>query len=303
VDATADRLGAHAVLREDGAHGTCPPAYAPWSAGYRRTPTIDERAGAVHLGLTRCALDEGGLVEEHLHAYEETVFVLGGELELASDGGARRLGAGGYALLAPGARHAWRNVGSGAARWVELAFPRPRPAGGMPDTVFCGNSDLSAPLAAALGGAAAPTPVVGCVGATLPGGLELAGLGADVAGIQIEMLVDAAAGAAQSTLFVVEYAPGTTLALHDHPYEEAYVILEGAVEAEVDGQMHRLTAGDVLWIGVGSIHGFANRDDVPVRWLEAQAPQPPARHATRFRHAWASVAEAAAGPAAPASRA
>lgn len=232
---------------------------------------------------------------EHLHAFEETVFVLTGELKLTHEAGAERLGDGSYALLPPGTRHAWRNSGPEPATWVELAIPRPRPAETMPDTFFGENVDLSTLLAPALGGVTVPPPCVGRLGPSLSGGLELAGLGADVDGIRIEMLLNRAAGAAQSTLFVVEYDPGTTLALHDHPYEEAYLILDGAVEAVVDGETYRLAAGDVLWVGVGSIHGFANREDAPVRWLEAQAPQPPERHSTRFRHVWAQVAAAARG--------
>jgi hypothetical protein len=37
---------------------------------------------------------------------------------------------------------------------------------------------------------------------------------------------------------------------------------------------------------VGCGHGFSNPADRPVRWLETQAPQPPARHSYRFTRDW-----------------
>jgi hypothetical protein len=40
------------------------------------------------------------------------------------------------------------------------------------------------------------------------------------------------------------------------------------------------------------VHGFANPADRPVRWLETQAPQPPARHSYRFTRDWEYLAAA-----------
>ena len=40
------------------------------------------------------------------------------------------------------------------------------------------------------------------------------------------------------------------------------------------------------WAGVGCVHGFRNAGDGPLRWLETQAPQPPARHSYRFARDW-----------------
>ena len=34
------------------------------------------------------------------------------------------------------------------------------------------------------------------------------------------------------------------------------------------------------------MHGFSNPAEVPVRWLETQAPQPPPRHSYRFTRDW-----------------
>jgi hypothetical protein len=44
--------------------------------------------------------------------------------------------------------------------------------------------------------------------------------------------------------------------------------------------------GDVAWAGVGCVHAFTNAGPGIVRWLETQAPQPPARHSYRFARDW-----------------
>jgi hypothetical protein len=39
------------------------------------------------------------------------------------------------------------------------------------------------------------------------------------------------------------------------------------------------------------VHSFLNKSDVTVRWLETQAPQPPANHSYRFNRDWDYLAE------------
>ena len=87
-------------------------------------------------------------------------------------------------------------------------------------------------------------------------------------------------------MFMVQYQPDGVAGAHDHPFEETYLILEGATDATFDGETYRLEVGDVAWAGVGCVHGFANAGDGPVRWLETQAPQPPPRHSYRFARDW-----------------
>jgi quercetin dioxygenase-like cupin family protein len=105
-------------------------------------------------------------------------------------------------------------------------------------------------------------------------------------GIAVKMLVDQRMGAALGTMFMVEYQPGGIAHPHDHPLEEAYVMLEGEVEFHADDAVYVLSPGDVLWTGVGCIHAFYNRTEGTVRWLETQSPQPPARHSYRFNRDW-----------------
>jgi quercetin dioxygenase-like cupin family protein len=105
-------------------------------------------------------------------------------------------------------------------------------------------------------------------------------------GISVKMLVDRGFGADLLTMFTVDYEPGGSAQQHDHPFEEAYVFLAGEIEAELDGEHHVIRAGDVVFAGVGSVHGFYNTGSGRVRWIETQAPQPPGRQAYRWLAHW-----------------
>jgi quercetin dioxygenase-like cupin family protein len=113
-------------------------------------------------------------------------------------------------------------------------------------------------------------------------------------GITVKMMVDSDLGADLSTMFMVQYEQGGYAGAHDHPLEEAYLILEGTVEAEFDGELFELGSGDVAWAGVGCVHAFRNVGDGIVRWLETQAPQPPPRHSYRFSRDWTYLENALA---------
>ena len=82
-------------------------------------------------------------------------------------------------------------------------------------------------------------------------------------GIGVKMLVDQQVGAQLHTMFVVDYQPTAIAHPHDHPFEEAYVFVEGEVHALVDGELVVFHPGDVLWAGVGADHGFENRGSEP----------------------------------------
>jgi mannose-6-phosphate isomerase-like protein (cupin superfamily) len=89
-------------------------------------------------------------------------------------------------------------------------------------------------------------------------------------------------------MFTVDYELGGSAQQHDHPFEEAYVFLAGEVEGELDGRQYTFRPGDFAFAPVGSVHGFYNTGTERVRWLETQAPQPPARHAYRWVASWDS---------------
>jgi quercetin dioxygenase-like cupin family protein len=235
-----------------------------------------------------------------LHSFEESFYVLEGSPALVLDGRGYLLRPGACGVVPVGVRHAW--VGHGdAARWIDMCSPQPRvDARGGQDTFFVGPAptgleatplDVRDPRSRNLfrldegqmnldrlkAGAPVDEPTVSASMATA----LLA-----YSGIAVKMLVDQRLDAQLHTMFMVEYEPGGVAHPHDHPLEEAYVILEGEVEAHADGEQYTLRAGDVFWTGVGCVHAFYNRTEGRVRWLETQSPQPPARHSYRFNRDW-----------------
>ena len=106
-------------------------------------------------------------------------------------------------------------------------------------------------------------------------------------GVAIKMFVDRSFGAVHQSLFLIQYMPGAKIDPHDHAFEESYLIVSGRVRATADGKTYDLGAGDAIWTGVGCIHSFANVGAEPVRWIETQAPLPPAKEVFRFERDWA----------------
>jgi len=124
-----------------------------------------------------------------------------------------------------------------------------------------------------------------------PSQLQMDGYkGPNIFGISLKMLIDRMLGAQHLTLFMVEFQPGGEGNIHDHPFEETYFLLSGEAETILDGKHYHVKAGDYVWTGVGSTHGFFNKGTVPVRWIETQSPQPPNQQAFRFPADWAYLA-------------
>jgi quercetin dioxygenase-like cupin family protein len=223
-------------------------------------------------------LAAGGSVHPHLHSFEESFFVLAGEPVLRTGTDALELEPGEGGLIPVGAGHSWEAPG-GEARWIEMHAP------GARNRAEC-RAD-SFPVAAQHSGPPLRfdprDPRRRRLFRFEEGSTRDPGQGG---GPTIEMLVDRSNEAELHTMFMVEFRPGGSIDLHDHPFEEAYFVLEGEVVAEAEGERLSLGAGDFLWTGVGCRHEFRNESHSPVRWLETQAPQPPARHAFRFERDW-----------------
>jgi quercetin dioxygenase-like cupin family protein len=251
-------------------------------AGPAEVELLGEHTGSVHMAWTMCELAPGASLPRHLHTFEQAAYVLEGELELELDDRRHRLSGDDFALVPTGASHRWTNRSGAGARWLEVSVPQPRSAPAPPHTF----------VTDATGERATATPT----GRFDPGdvaasrvqieGFEGGGISAGV----MTMLVDRAFGAHQLQLFVIEFEPGAEIGLHDHPFEEAYYVVAGEIEATLDGETHTLRPGDLAWTGVGCLHGFTNRTSERVRWIEAMAPQPPAAHAARFVSRWAGHA-------------
>jgi len=296
----------HYVGHIDWSFADQPPPASATAAGLSRTRVVGPEHAAVHTDLAAVALARGGWLAPHVHAFEEALYVLAGELLLHLGGAVHRLGAGDFALIPTGLRHALANGGEDQTRLLSLASPqRLGPDAGRRDTFF-EPFEPARDLAAMTAAARRPPfgdPTLRLVGHYDGTGPQLetlrikdaargrASSGRDTAlvvysGISVKMLVDHAFGADHVTLFTVDYEIGGAAQAHDHPFEEAYVFLAGEIEAEFDGQHYTFRPGDVAFAGVGSVHGFYNEGTERVRWLETQAPQPPARHSYRWVQDW-----------------
>jgi quercetin dioxygenase-like cupin family protein len=279
-----------------------PPEFEDRSAGYAVDPVVDEAGGSVQMGFRMASLDAGGHVDAHVHSFEESLYVIEGALALDSTEGNVELVAGDYGLLPVGMTHALRNTSDSVVTFAEMQAPLPRAAFGF-DTQLTAplladpatRIDVRDPRTRSFGhiDAASMDPALQtqdrlAMSASMRTALLV------YSGITVKMMVDSDLGAHLSTMFMVQYEPGGFAGAHDHPLEEAYLILEGEVDGVFDGHSYRLVPGDVAWAGVGCVHEFRNAGDGRVRWLETQAPQPPPRHSYRFARDWTYLTQALA---------
>jgi mannose-6-phosphate isomerase-like protein (cupin superfamily) len=279
----------HYVSKIAASTAPAPPQYQNHSTGFRRSTYVDRAVGSVHMGVGVCFLDAGGAIEPHVHSFEESFFVLEGSVTVQIGERSFTLGPGHYGLIATGVRHGFRNLSSVPARWLEMQAPQPRPADYGRDTFFVGGEMPSQ--------AAPPSPDDKLIGhfdenqLPRPGGaMQMEGFN-PTTGVAIKMFVDRSFGAIHQSLFLIQYMPGAKIDPHDHTFEESYLIVGGRVKAIADGETYDLGPGDVIWTSVGCIHSFENAGQEPVRWIETQAPLPPAKEVFRFERDWAHLAD------------
>jgi quercetin dioxygenase-like cupin family protein len=269
--------------------------------GLRRWSVVDEHVpGAVHTGFAIVELDPGGMIPWHVHSYEDSLYVMEGEVVVDTGDGANLLRPGDYGVTPVGAPHALRNVSGAPARWASMWAPQPRSRVNNDTYAVPGLPERE------------PTPLdvrdprTRWFGHIEPANMEIDKQTQDMlavsasmrtallvySGITVKMMIDADLGAQLLTMFMVQYEPRGLAGRHDHPFEETYLILEGEVDAEFDGDRYRMGPGDVAWAGVGCVHAFTNPGPGIVRWLETQAPQPPSRHSYRFARDWEYLTDA-----------
>ena len=272
----------HAVSKIDPAAAQTPKAYQQHSTGFRRATYVDRAMGSVHMGTGICFLDPSGAIQPHLHSFEESFYVLEGSPSLQIGDQTHAVGPGNFGLIPTGTPHSWKNTGASAARWLEMQAPQPRPADYGVDTFFT-NQSLAPDGDIRIGHfdeSQLPRP---------GGPSQMEGFN-PTTGVAIKMFVDRSFGATHQSLFLIQYSPGAKIDLHDHTFEESYFIVGGRVHAVADGRSYELGPGDVIWTSVGCIHSFANDGAEPVRWIETQAPLPPAKEVFRFERDWTKFA-------------
>ena len=274
----------HYVSKIDYATATTPALYQAHSNGFRRATYVDRAMGSVHMGVGVCYLEPGGVIQPHVHSFEESFYILEGSVNVQIAEKSYAVSPGNFGLTGTGVRHAWRNAGAGPVRWLEMQAPQPRPAEYGQDTFFAGGD---APAQAAAPGSG--DTLLGHFDESQlprPGGpSQMEGFN-PTTGVAIKMFVDRSFGAIHQSLFLIQYLPGAKIDPHDHTFEESYLILGGRVRAIADGKQYDLSPGDVIWTGVGCVHAFVNIGHEPVRWLETFSPQPPTENVFRFMAEW-----------------
>ncbi len=273
-----------------------PPAFDGHSRGYVAASLISRSTGSVHTGLSIDQLAAGGTIDPHVHSFEEGVYILSGEPILTINSESYRLRPGDYAAIKVGTPHAWR-AGDAPVRWLQMSAPQPKPPGAERDTFFLSDRSIAAH--------AQPLDVndrrgnlLGHFDATqIPPVGQRQNVAAGLEGVFLKWMIDEDFGARHHRLLFIEYQPGVGIGLHDHTFEEAYFILEGEVQATLDGTVYNLTPGDFVWTGVGCVHAFKNVGAAPVRWLETFAPQPPMENVFRFMAEWETKARELEGQA------
>ena len=189
------------------------------------------------MGFRVARIQAGGSVDAHVHSFEESIFVVEGTVTLDTTEGSSQLVAGDYALIPVGMTHAVRNTSDAFVEIAEMKAPLPRERFDF-DTQFPGaldpgpsrRIDVRDPRNRWFGhiDAESMDPALQtqdrlALSASMRTALLL------YSGISVKMMVDSDLGADLSTMFMVQYEPGGFAGAHDHPLEEAYLILEGEV--------------------------------------------------------------------------
>jgi mannose-6-phosphate isomerase-like protein (cupin superfamily) len=252
---------------------------------------VDRSMGSVHMGVGICYLEPGGAIDPHFHSFEESFYILEGKADLRIGEESSALEPGSFGLIPTGILHAWHNPNDRPISWLEMQAPQPRLVDANSDTFFAGrNSGISLGLP---GLADQTTKYIGHFDESelpRPGGpSQMEGFN-PTTGVAIKMFVDRSFGAIHQSLFLIQYQPGAKIDPHDHTFEESYFIVSGQVQATADRVNYYLGPGDVIWTGVGCIHSFMNIGEDAVRWIETQAPLPPAREVFRFEKDWLKFA-------------
>jgi mannose-6-phosphate isomerase-like protein (cupin superfamily) len=258
--------------------------------GLRECLLVGADQGAAHLEISLCRLRAGAVVRAHLHAFEESWYVLAGSGTRSVAGLRYDVAVGDFGFVPVGLGHGVR-AGEAGLEWLSVRAPRP-PDGIAPRALRGAEVE-----AQAMGRPDENDPRHRLVGRFRDsdlapyGRISMPGYhGPNIRSISIRMLVDRLLGAQHHTLFVVEFAPsagaGNAAKEHYHPFEEIYFLLDGRALGTLDGDEVPVEAGDLVWVGVDSTHGFVNEHDRPVRWLEVQSPVPPDSDAFFFPEDW-----------------
>jgi quercetin dioxygenase-like cupin family protein len=110
----------------------------------------------------------------------------------------------------------------------------------------------------------------------------------DVMGAKVSFLCPAAATENAWSLIEVTAPRDAGPPPHQHPWDEAYYVLEGALRFRIGDSERTVQRGDFLYAPAGTVHAFQGASEQPARVLVFDAP---AAAEAFFREAAAEVRE------------
>ena len=94
----------------------------------------------------------------------------------------------------------------------------------------------------------------------------------NILGMPLTMLCEARETGGAWSLFEEEVPLGKGPPPHHHDWDEAYYILEGEIDFEIDGRTVNAKPGDFNYLPRGTVHGFKGASAAPSRVLIFAAP-------------------------------
>lgn len=94
----------------------------------------------------------------------------------------------------------------------------------------------------------------------------------NVLGMPLRFLCDAKDTGGAWSLMEEDIPIGLGPLPHRHDWDEAYYVINGALDFEIDGKPARLEAGDFAYLPRNTIHGFKGGSASPARVLIFAAP-------------------------------
>ena len=94
----------------------------------------------------------------------------------------------------------------------------------------------------------------------------------NVLGMPLRFLCDARHTNGAWSLMEEEIPIGHGPAQHRHDWDEAYYVIEGVLDFEIDGEPVRLGAGDFTYLPRNTVHSFKGGSATPARVLIFAAP-------------------------------
>lgn len=94
-----------------------------------------------------------------------------------------------------------------------------------------------------------------------------------VFGLEARVTAPASATGGEYVEMDVTAEPGSRTMIHYHPeQEETYRVLEGTLEVFRGGRWHAVRAGESFVVPQGTVHGFRNAGEAPVRFVNVHRP-------------------------------